>query len=535
MPQCDLTEKTALDSPISLNECEEALKTMPENKSPGQDGLSYEFYKTLWPTIGPIFHKTLQYSLNKGELSLSQRRAVITLLQKRGKNEAFIKNWRPISLLNCDYKILTKIISRRIQPLLPKLIHPDQVGFVPNRFIGENIRYIEDLIDYCSLLRKKCIILNIDIEKAFDTLEWDFIFFALKKYNFGPKIIKWIKTCYQNIFSTVINNGFTSGWFGIYRGVRQGCSLSCILFILSIEIMASLIRNNTNITGITIGKHERKLVQFADDTSCILENIKSVENLFSTLKYFSKFSGLKLNMEKSILFWVGTWKTPNIPQNIQVTVEHGSINVLGISVGYDNAKNTTENFTKKLAAMKNKFNIWSFRNLTLIGRINISKAIGISNFIYSMTMTETPLNILHESQTIINRFLWNNKPPRVKHKSHMASYEQCGLKAPDMVNQYKALRLAWLARFSDTKPWCSIANIFFDKYGGLDFLKQCNYDLKSVYSLPPFYKNLMLYLKEIYPNPESYNIIWNNKDITIEVKSICCINFMRCIEMNVMI
>ena len=167
MPQCDLTEKTALDSPISLNECEEALKTMPENKSPGQDGLSYEFYKTLWPTIGPIFHKTLQYSLNKGELSLSQRGAVITLLQKRGKNEAFIKNWHPISLLNCDYKILTKIISRRIQPLLPKLIHPDQVGFVPNRFIGENIRYIEDLIDYCSLLRKKCIILNIDIEKAF--------------------------------------------------------------------------------------------------------------------------------------------------------------------------------------------------------------------------------------------------------------------------------------------------------------------------------------------------------------------------------
>ena len=135
-------------------------------------------------------------------------------------------------------------------------------------------------------------------------------------------------------------------------------------------------------------------------------------------------------------------------------------------------------------------------------------------------MTETPLNILHESQTIINRFLWNNKPPRVKHKSHMASYEQCGLKAPDMVNQYKALRLAWLARFSDTKPWCSIANIFFDKYGGLDFLKQCNYDLKSVNSLPPFYKNLMLYLKEIYPNPESYNIIWNNKDITIEGKSI---------------
>ena len=192
MPQCDLDEQNYLDSPISLHECKEALNTMPENKSPGQDGLSYEFYKTLWPTIGPLFHKTLQYSLGKGELSLSQRRAVITLLQKRGKNEYLIKNWRPISLLNCDYKLLTKILSRRIQPLLPKLLHPDQVGFVPNRFIGENIRYIEDLIDYCKRLRKKCIILNIDIEKAFDTLEWEFIFVALKKYNFGPNIIKWI-------------------------------------------------------------------------------------------------------------------------------------------------------------------------------------------------------------------------------------------------------------------------------------------------------------------------------------------------------
>ena len=94
---------------------------------------------------------------------------------------------------------------------------------------------------------------------------------------------------YQNIFSTVINNGFTSGWFGIYRGVRQGCSLLCFIFILSIEIMASLIRNNTNITCIKIGKYENKLVQFADDTSCILENIKSVENLFSTLSISASF------------------------------------------------------------------------------------------------------------------------------------------------------------------------------------------------------------------------------------------------------
>ena len=284
--------------------------------------------------------------------------------------------------------------------------------------------------------------------------------------------------------------------------------------------MASLIRNNSKINGITIGEYERKLVQFADDTSCILADIESVENLFDSLKYFSKFSGLKLNIEKSTLLWVGPWRETNIPQTLQVTVERGSINILGVFIGYDVANNTTENFVKKLAAMKNKFNIWSFRNLTLLGRINLAKAIGISNLVYSMTMTETSLNILHEAQTIINKFVWKDSPPRVKHSSLIASYDNGGLKAPDIVSQYKALRLAWLARISNSKPWCSIAITFFDKYGGLDFLKHCNYDGNSLYLLPTFYKNMMIFLKEMYPNPDSYKIIWNNKEILIEGKSI---------------
>ena len=85
-------------------------------------------------------------------------------------------------------------MSLRIKTYLPKIIHEDQVGFVPNRFIGENIRYIEDLVEYSNRLKEKCILLSIDIEKAFDTLEWDFILHALHKFNFGPNIIKWNRT-----------------------------------------------------------------------------------------------------------------------------------------------------------------------------------------------------------------------------------------------------------------------------------------------------------------------------------------------------
>ena len=220
-------------------------------------------------------------------------------------------------------------------------------------------------------------------------------------------------------------------------------------------------------------------------------------------------------MEKSVLYWVGPWKQKLIPQNISVTIETGSINVLGVYIGNDNNKNIKENFRVKLASMRNNLNMWKFRNLTLIGKITLSKSIGMSNLIYSMSMVETPQSIINESQTTVNKFIWGNSPPRVKHKSLMASYDKGGLKAPDITSQVKALRLAWLARITRNKSWCSIANLHFKKYGGLDFLKFCNYDGRTLAHLPEFYQNMLLFLKEIFPNPESYQILWNNRDILI--------------------
>ena len=245
------------------------------------------------------------------------------------------------------------MLSLRIKTYLPKLIHADQVGFVTDRFIGENIKYIEDLVEYSNRLKEKYILLSIDIEKAFDTLEWEFIFHALQKYNFGPNLISWIQTCYKHIYSTVINNGFSSGWFRIHRGVRQGCSLSCILFVLAIEIMAALIRKNESIAGVSINNCNRKLDRkFADDTTCILRNVASIRELFTTLTYFGKYSGQKLNMEKSILVWLGPWKQKTIPRGFNVTIETGSINMLGIYTGNDHDRNTRENFRKKLDSRK---------------------------------------------------------------------------------------------------------------------------------------------------------------------------------------
>ena len=137
----------------------------------------------------------------------SQRQAVITLLQKPGKDRLLLQNWRPISLLNLDYKILTKVIGQRIQVVLPDIIHENQSGFVSGRKIKHSVKLIQDIMDFTEYKKAKGYFLFIDFEKAFDSIEWNFIFKVLETFNFGNELIKWIKLFCNDVYSCIINNG----------------------------------------------------------------------------------------------------------------------------------------------------------------------------------------------------------------------------------------------------------------------------------------------------------------------------------------
>ena len=148
------------------------------------------------------------------------------------QNLTLLKNWRPITLLNSDYKIAAKAIANRLQNVLPNLINSDQTGFPKGRFIGENIRLIDVLINHTAARSIPGLLMFLDFEKAFDSVEWSFIWKTLSSFNFGSSLINWIKLSYRSIESCVLNNGWASSYFTPERVVRQGCPLSPYIFIL---------------------------------------------------------------------------------------------------------------------------------------------------------------------------------------------------------------------------------------------------------------------------------------------------------------
>ena len=182
IPLLNETEKSICEGNLTLDECYSSLKYFKNNKSPGCDGLTIEFYKTFWYCIGHKLVESLNFAKNKGVLSISQRRAVISLLHKKGKPEKHIKNWRPISLLNNDYKIMTKTLAKRLEKVVSTIVHSNQSGFVKGRFIGEGIRFMDDIIDYADKHNIHGLALQLDFEKAFDSVEWKFLITVLNKF-----------------------------------------------------------------------------------------------------------------------------------------------------------------------------------------------------------------------------------------------------------------------------------------------------------------------------------------------------------------
>ena len=337
-------------------ECFLALKEMKNNKSPGSDGLTTEFYKIFWNDIKTYVTNSLNFSFTNGHLTDLQKQSIITILPKTDKDTLFLENWRPISLLNVDYKISTKSIANRIKKVISSIISNAQTGFIKGRYIGENVRLICDILEYVEESHLPAVLFFSDFEKAFDSVSHEFMFKTLDHFNFGSDLKNWVKLFYKDANSCVINNGYCSEFFSIQRGVRQGCPLSPFLFIMCIELLSYEVSNNKNIKGININNEEVKNTLFADDATFLTDGSKkSFETLINVLDNYSFISGLKLNTKKCNVLRAGSLRNTDTKycKNKNFQWNSDSSKALGMVFSTDKNNILEKNIIPKIQEFKN--------------------------------------------------------------------------------------------------------------------------------------------------------------------------------------
>lgn len=401
-------EREGLEGEITEEEVKVALFSLADNKTPGGDGLPKEFYVAFWEVIKKDLVNIYKEIYKEGMLSESMRKGVISLIFKKGDKEE-IKNWRPITLLTVDYKILSKILTNRLSKVMSKIIDGDQTCGVKGRSSSMNLQLIRDVIYWVTDRGLQLGILSLDQEKAFDRVNHEFCFEILKRFNLGERFIKWIRTLYKNVYSVINVNGHLSEPVMQRGGVRQGCPLSPLLYVIFIEPLAELVRRDKIIRGIHIpgGKGQLlKISQYADDTTLFLTTERGIERAVELTEIYGKASGSKVNVDKSSIMLWGNWDYNKILTYGFELCKDG-LKILGVQFYRENGEK--KNWIEKLAKIRTKMDIWKSRKLTVSGKVLVIKSDILPALNYLAGVYPVPIRIKLQITRVIFCFIWGGK------------------------------------------------------------------------------------------------------------------------------
>lgn len=447
IPTLSPEQVSALDAPISQQEIVESIKSLQPRKSPGPDGLPSEFYATFAEQLAPVLTSVYTDSLNKGSLPTTLNQACITLLPKKDKNPLECASYRPISLLNSDYKLLAKVLACRLERVLPSVISSDQTGFVKGRRSFFNIRRLLNIVCTPSQADSECL-LSMDAEKAFDRVEWAYLFETLERFGFGKLFISWVKLLYACPSAMVLTNNFYSKPFTLNRGTRQGCPLSPLLFVLAIEPLAIAIRSNGSIKGIMRANFEHKLSLYADDLLLYVSDVNTtIPHILTLLTQFGEISGYKLNLQKSELLPLTLNFSDPTRTRIPFKIATHSFVYLGVTITktFDNLYK--DNFDRLLLQVQQDLTKWSTLPLSLVGRVNVIKMSVLPKFTYLFQCLPVfiPSTYFKKLDSTISAYIWNGKKPRLKKDHLQKSKQDGGLALPNFRYYYWACNLYCLS------------------------------------------------------------------------------------------
>lgn len=426
-------DREKLTAPIEMAELELALKQASKKKSPGPDGLTYEFYVTFFDELKVDMLKFFNHYHSMPVSVKCFSEGIITLIPK--KQESFtIHDKRPINMLNADYKLFTKILFNRLQPILDTIIENGQTACLAEKSCTTNLRILRNIMLKSNTTKTfKGAIVSIDLEKAFDRVDHVFLWAVLEKFGFPPEFIECIKRLYANASSKVLFNGFLTKAISVQSSVRQGCPLSMSLFILYIEPLIRML--SEGVRGCFIDNNFIKVVVYADDINIFIRDDSEFDTVLQLINYFSIYAKIKLNLNKSYYMRLNNCRTgPHLLK------EADSLNILGVELHQNFVETVKSNYSKLIHTIKFLISIHSRRYLNIFQKTWILNYLVLSKLWYLAQVYPPDNSHIAELRTVCRNFLFKGVGLfRVNMNQLYLDIERGGLSLIDVEIKVKAL------------------------------------------------------------------------------------------------
>ena len=486
---------STLSHALTEEQTEKALHLAKSGSATGMDGCPYELWKALharytilsrankpgFNVIKVITETFLDIQTHGVDPKCDFALGWMCPIYKK-KDPTEISNYRPITLLNTDYKLLTKVLAIQLMDHIEALIHKDQAGFIPNRSITDHIRLAKAIINYAEITEENGVIVALDQEKAYDKIKHDYLWKTLEAFNLPATFVNTVKTLYQHATTRVAINGFLSEPFHVMRGIRQGDPLSCPIFDLAIEPLACMIRKEENIRGYIIPNIDEPIKAnfFADDTSLYLSEADCFHHVQRLLDNWCEASGAKFNMEKTEIIPIGTEEhsqrvietrminpreEARLDERIRITSDGEAIRFLGAWIG--NHTNDATPWEPILVRISKGLDGWRKSRPTMMGRKLIVQVMVGGHTQYLTKAQGMPNHIEAALTKTIRDFMWeDDSSPRLPLETLQRPRSEGGLNLLDLQARNEAIEIVWLKSyldFSATRPaWAIVTDIIID-------------------------------------------------------------------------
>jgi exonuclease III len=461
-------QNEALLRPFTIEEVDQALQDTPKCKAPGPDGFTSDFFHYCWPMIRTEVWEILEDSRTTGEVLRAFNATFLALIPKEGQANR-PKQYRPIALCNVIYKLLTKVIARRLKPILPTIISPEQSGYVEGRQILDSIILAHEVIHSLQKTKTPGMLLKLDISKAFDKLSWEYMKAMLIAFGFDQNWVTWILNLTSSAFFSLLINGVPSKPFSPSRGIRQGDPLSPFLFIIMAEGLSRSIHaalENNLLTGLPLHGLTPPIShsQFVDDTLLMgSPTAREANSLKEILQLFSDASGLECNKDKSQIFFFNTPLPIQLHISAILGFKRSSLPSKYLGIPLIDSAHKHSSWENLLSSFSKRLSSWTFRALNLPSRLVLLKAVLQALPVYAFSVLAAPRSVLNTIRSLQRNFLWHglNKDKKIA----LVSWETIckpkaqgglGIRDPSTMNRVLSAKIWWRWLKNPTDLWAKL-------------------------------------------------------------------------------